>query len=255
MVFDTHTHLDFSGEIDNARRLMASLRRADIDKAFVFAGNHCCTARLLAEVRPYKDSLLPIGSVSPLAARKPSLNQIRVWLESDKIYGLKFYPGYEYFYPSDDVVKPYLALLQKYNKLAIFHSGDTHRSDKSAKLKYSHPLHIDEAAVSFPKLKIVIAHLGFPWIVDTAQVMSKNENVYADCSGLFYDKPSARDYELLKKVFSQFLDFGGPIERVFFGTDWSVADQRSYVRFISSLKLGDKAKKKILYRNIAELVL
>lgn len=255
MIIDSHTHLEFGGEFDNARRLMASLRRANIDKALVFAGNYCGTGRLLKEVSPYRRALLPIGSVSPLAARNPSLAQVKEWLESDRIYGLKFYPGYEYFYPADEIVSPYLKLLQKYNKLAIFHSGDTHKLNKSSKLKYAHPLHIDEVAVNFPRLKIVIAHLGFPWIVDTAQVMSKNENVYADCSGLFYDKPCRQDYELLKKIFSQFLDFGGPMEKVFFGTDWSEADQKSYLKFINSLRISEKQKKGIFYRNIAELIL
>ena len=255
MVIDSHTHLDFSSSVDNAAKLVASLRRAKIDKAFVFAGEDCPTLKLFSEVAPFRSILLPIGSVSPLCDKKPSLSQIEEWLESNSIYGLKFYPGYEYFYPSDEVTHPFLELLQKYDKLAIFHSGDTHKQEKKAKLKFAHPLHLDEVAVDFPDLKIIIAHLGYPWVIDTAQVMSKNENIFADCSGLFYGKPRPKDYELLRRIFSDFLEYGGNIEKVFFGTDWSVADQKAYLKFINSLKISERQKNGIFYRNIAELIL
>jgi hypothetical protein len=255
MVIDFHTHLGFNSSVDNATKLVASLRRASINKALVFAGDDCSTSKLLKEVEPFKSILMPIGSVSPLCDKKSALCQIEEWLDSDSIHGLKFYPGYEYYYPFDEIVRPYLNLLQKYNKLAIFHSGDTHKLEKKAKLKFAHPLHLDDVAVEFPELKIVIAHLGYPWVIDTAQVMSKNDNIYADCSGLLYDKPRSIDYALLKRIFSDFLEYGGKIEKVFFGSDWSVADQKAYLSFISSLKISDHQKKGIFYRNLADLIL
>ena len=55
-----------------------------------------------------------------------------------------------------------------------------------APIRYAHPLLMDEVAMRYPDLKIIMAHLGHPWTVDTAVVVRKHPNVYADISGLFY---------------------------------------------------------------------
>jgi uncharacterized protein len=64
----------------------------------------------------------------------------------------------------------------------MIHTGDVFL--KTAKVKFSHPLNIDDVAVDNPELKIVMCHLGNPWIIDCQEVLYKNRNVYADISGL-----------------------------------------------------------------------
>ena len=66
----------------------------------------------------------------------------------------------------------------------------------SAKLKYAHPLNVDEVAVDNPGVKIIICHLGNPWILDCQEILYKTKNVYADISGLFCGVPS-NEYEKL----------------------------------------------------------
>lgn len=51
-------------------------------------------------------------------------------------------------------------------------------------MRQAHPLLVDDIAVDFPKVKFVLCHLGNPWFQDAAQVLYKNDNVYADISGL-----------------------------------------------------------------------
>jgi hypothetical protein len=64
----------------------------------------------------------------------------------------------------------------------MVHTGDT--LSETAKVKFSHPLNIDDIAVENPELKIVMCHLGNPWIIDCQEMLHKNRNVYADISGL-----------------------------------------------------------------------
>jgi len=45
---------------------------------------------------------------------------------------------------------------------------------------------MDEIAILFPELRIVMAHIGHPWLVDCLVVIRKHPNVYADISGQFY---------------------------------------------------------------------
>ncbi len=44
---------------------------------------------------------------------------------------------------------------------------------------------MDEVAVDFPGVRFVLAHFGNPWLIDAAEVLFKNANVWADLSGLF----------------------------------------------------------------------
>lgn len=254
MIIDSHTHVGFSDNINSdIKKLRASMKRARIAKSIVFAGelNGCSTEQLLVALEPFRDVLFPVGSVSPLSGDKPSLKQVEAWLSGKQILGLKFYPGYEPFYPFDRELRPYLALLEKYKKPAIFHSGDTYRG-KTAKLKYAHPLHIDEVAVDFPDLPIVIAHLGYPWVIDVAEMVYKNKNVYADCSGLAYGVLDAGDKRTIKQLLQQFFDYEGIEGKLLFGTDWPIAEQPEYAAYVQSL-FPKKYRKGIMHDNAASL--
>ncbi len=219
----------------------------------VFAGkiNNSPTEKLLAELKKYRGRLYPVGSVSPLSADKSKIAQIERWLKNKEIFGLKFYPGYEFFYPDDASLRPYLKLLSKYGRPAIFHSGDTYNKAGGAKLKYAHPLHIDDLAVCLPELKIVIAHLGYPWIIDAAEVVYKNKNVYADCSGFVYGKFKKEDSECFKKMFNDFLGRSGSAKKVLFGTDWPISDQLSYASLVK--KISGRDKENIMHKNAIKI--
>jgi len=234
MIYDTHVHLGKNALANkSAAELLHSMNLAHIDKACVFAGviNDCSNEWLLEEVKPHRDRLIAIGSVSPLLPDQPSLAQLEEWLATGTIAGLKFYVGYEHFYPGDDVLAPYLALLSTFKRPAIFHSGDLYNKAVGAKLKYAHPLAIDDAAVAFPDLPIVIAHMGYPWVTDAAQVCSKNANVYTDLSGLVYESFTERDIARTERLLQTFLEISTP-DKLLFGTDWPISDQQNYVESI-----------------------
>ena len=55
---------------------------------------------------------------------------------------------------------------------------------EQSKLEYGRPYLLDEVARTFPKLRIVIAQLGQPWIDETICMLGKHANVFADVSGL-----------------------------------------------------------------------
>lgn len=249
IIIDAHTHIGKRGVINaSPEELLESMKSAGINKALVFSGelNNCTTEELLSSISKYQNILYPVGSVSPLSEKRPSLDQIEKWLSSNEIYGLKFYPGYEFFYPHDALIRPYLELLVKYNRPAIFHSGDTYSKVKKTKLRYAHPLEIDELASELSDLKIIIAHFGNPWVIDTAEVCLKNKNVYADCSGIVYDKFLPEDKQLFQYFLDMFIrhtlthtSFGK--RKLIFGTDWPISNQFDYMTFMNTLFKGEAA--------------
>ncbi|HIS31948.1 MAG TPA: amidohydrolase family protein [Candidatus Limivivens intestinipullorum] len=96
--------------------------------------------------------------------------------------GIKVYAGYTHRYVSDPLYQPYYDLAASYHKPVAIHTGAM--SGSWGRLKYSHPLTVDEAASQWPQVQFVICHLGNPWLPDAAAVIEKNDNVAADLSGL-----------------------------------------------------------------------
>ncbi len=235
MIIDAHAHLSDSKLLyGKAEDLIMSMKKAGIDRTFVFAGeiNNYPTVKLLKELKKYKGILYPIGSVSPFKKPKPTPVTIESWLKRDEIFGLKFYSGYEHFYPQDDILRPYLKMLVKYNRPAIFHCGTTYGKFPAAKLVYAHPLNIDQLAVEMPDLKIIISHLGFPWVKDTASVVAKNKNVFTDCSGLIDGKFDQENEQFVIKTVSEYYDNSEDFLKVLFGSDWPITDQKEYLSVI-----------------------
>ena len=117
-------------------------------------------------------------------AKNPEKELYYVEQELNKPYatGIKLYPGYTPFYVTDPMYEPVYDLARKYQVPVAIHCGDT--SSPNALLKYAHPLTVDEAAVKHPDIIFVICHMGDPWVMDTAELIGKNHNVYTDLSGL-----------------------------------------------------------------------
>lgn len=51
------------------------------------------------------------------------------------------------------------------------------------RLKYSNPMYMDDVAVDFPEMKIILAHPSFPWQEEALAVAQHKPNVYIDLSG------------------------------------------------------------------------
>ncbi len=160
--------------------------------------------------------------------------------------GLKFYLGYESIVVTDKKWHPFYALALKYDFPIIFHTGDS--LGAAARLRYSHPLQIDELAVRLPKLKIVLAHFGNPWVMDAAEIVYKNPNVYADLSGFFVGGQGFDKY-LINRV-NQAVAFCGT-EKLMFGTDYPEVRLKDYCEFFDSLDLNEKQRTQI-YNEIAK---
>ena len=158
---------------------------------------------------------------------------------------LKAYLGYLHFGPEDPKYLPYYKIAAKYHLPVIFHTGDNWST--TAKLKYAHPLRVDEVAVDHPDVRFVLAHFGNPWLFDAAEVIFKNTNVWADLSGLFVgsnqeindllDGAKARD-SAAGQVFSELnraIAYVCDYKRFLYGSDWPLAPLASYRRLIEAL--------------------
>jgi predicted TIM-barrel fold metal-dependent hydrolase len=98
--------------------------------------------------------------------------------------GVKLYPVMARFNPSDPQLRPFFKRASELRLPILAHMGASPAS--GGLLKYSLPLLVDELAVEFPELRVIMAHLAHPWQREAALVIRKHRNVYADISGLWH---------------------------------------------------------------------
>ena len=101
--------------------------------------------------------------------------------------GLKLAPGIQEFRPDDS---KYFPIYERASELGIpitMHSGLSW--EPGSQLGPCHPMILEKIAVEFPNLKICIAHFGWPWVMETAALMMKYPNLYADTACLYADTP------------------------------------------------------------------
>jgi predicted TIM-barrel fold metal-dependent hydrolase len=225
LTVDCHTHLgEADGRVYGPDELLRSMDRAGIDQSIVIAeptGGWHSTIDYLAELAGREPRLKVLADVQFASLDVRQIHRLVGLLESGRAVGLKFYIGYEEYYASNEKLFPLYEYCQEHNRPVMFHTGALERANRGL-LKYSHPLTVDEVAHAFPGLRIVIAHMGNPWLLDCAAVMGKNEHVYADVSAFFDEfKPiTAADVEIFVKRLSDARLFLGSYEKFLFGTDW-----------------------------------
>lgn len=151
--------------------------------------------------------------------------------------GIKLYPGYNFQYLSHDMYTPCYELARTYKKPVAVHMGQT--AGPRAKLKYSHPLTLDEVAADWPDVQFVMCHFGNPFLADAAAVLEKNDNVCADLSGLlegvtdlgrYFDRQG--EYVRQLRGWMAYVD---DWDKFLFGTDFPAVNVGNYIEFIRRL--------------------
>jgi predicted TIM-barrel fold metal-dependent hydrolase len=183
--------------------------------------------------------------------KEKDLRELSDYLQDGLIKGLKLYPGYEPFYPYDNRLKVVYDLAVEYDVPVMFHSGDTY--SPKGRIRFSHPIHIDDVAVDNPDMKIVICHVGNPWIKDCMEVVYKNEHVYADFSGLVLGDFTEKFERYMKSQLEEMILYAGDPQYLLYGTDWPISTMKSYLNFMKQLDLPDEKKEFILWKNAARL--
>jgi hypothetical protein len=131
----------------------------------------------------------------------------------------------------------------------IFHSGHSGmgsglRGGGGLRLKYSNPMHLDDVAVDFPDMPIVIAHPSFPWQDEALAVAGHKPQVYIDLSGwspkYFPPQLVGQVNSLLKK-------------KVLFGSDFPAITPDRWLKDFANLPIKDEVRPLVLKENAARL--
>jgi predicted TIM-barrel fold metal-dependent hydrolase len=199
--------------------------------------------------RDHADVLIPFGSVDP-ARGAEAVAMARRQIEEYGVKGFKFHPSTQAFFPNDRMAYPVYEVIEAAGLPALFHTGQTGagagtRGGGGVRLAYSNPMHLDDVAVDFPDMPIIMAHPSFPWQEEALSVATHKPQVYIDLSGWSpkYFAPILVQYAntLLK-------------DKVLFGTDFPVLTPERWMADLEKIGIRDEVKPGLFKNNAARLL-
>jgi len=187
------------------------------------------------------ERLIPFASINPNIETSPGERLEELYRQGAR--GLKLYPPYQWFYPNDRSVYPLYAKAEELGVPVMIHTGSS--TFKGARLKYGDPLFVDDVAVDFPELNLLLVHGGRGFWYDRAFFLARlHRNVYLEISGL-PPQNLLRYFPELEKI----------PDKVVFGSDWPAAPPIALaVGAIKGLPLDEGLIEKILGGNARRLL-
>ncbi len=270
--FDVHVHLEHTGEQTDTDkhaatyfkggasrdpRDMAEYYRSRQMAFIVFTVDEQLTGvpRLsndaVAEfAAAHPDIAIAFASINPHRG-EDGVREARRLVEAGLVSGLKLHPPIQEFYANDRIAYPLYEVFAEARLPVIFHTGHSGigtgmRAGGGIRQKYGNPLPIDDVAVDFPDMPIVMAHPSFPWQDEAISICLHKPQVYIDLSGWSpkYFSPTLVQYAntLLK-------------HKVLFGSDYPMLTPDRWLADFAAIPIRDEVRPLILKENAVKLFL
>jgi predicted TIM-barrel fold metal-dependent hydrolase len=235
--------------IESFEKLVEKNKAANVDLGVLLVvdtetvtGNKISNDFMAEVMETFPEDFICYGSVDPHKGAV-AVKELERIVNDLGLKGLKMFPSTQLFYPSDKKVYKIYEKAQELGVPIIFHSGaplvaGTHR------LKFNHPLQLDDVAIDFPDLKIVMGHMGNPWFWDTYALTERHKNLYFDISGRAREFLPHLPWSLFEKRIS---------DKILFGTDMQHSPTE-YIEEIRGLPISKAFKDKILGKNATKFL-
>jgi hypothetical protein len=257
MIIDSHVHISIFDE--NASSLqeafdlfLEEMEKNGIKSAIIIPDNiegsdNIADLDKAIELIGERKNLFFLGSPQIIQRGSSEIEKYQKLLEEGKIKGIKFFPGHDPYYPTDERCLPYYALCEKLNVPVLFHTGENSGDSECA--KWNDPRYIVEVAKNYPKLKVIITHYYWPKMDYCYEITREIPNIY-------FETAAMADSEVVEK--------SGGIEKirgilrktiidrsnnVIFGTDWPMCKIEDHIELIKSLGLSKDVEDGVFYGN------
>jgi uncharacterized protein len=194
------------------------------------------------------DVAIPFASIDPNRGQE-GVREAKRLLAEGKVRGLKLHPPVQKFVPNDSLAYPLYEMFAEARLPVIFHTGHSGLGTGmpgggGVRLKYGHPMPIDDVAVDFPTMPIIMAHPSFPWQDEAISICLHKSNVYIDLSGWSpkYFSPTLIQYAntLLKN-------------KVLFGSDYPLLTPDRWLADFEKISIREEVRPLILKENALRL--
>jgi predicted TIM-barrel fold metal-dependent hydrolase len=195
------------------------------------------------------DIAIAFASIDPTRGPE-AIKEARRLVSAGAVHGLKLHPQLQQFFPNDPIAYPLYEVFAEAKLPVLFHTGHSGigtgmPGGGGIRLKYGNPIHIDDVAVDFPELPIILAHPSFPWQDEAISVCLHKPTVYIDLSGWSpkYFSPTLIQYAntLLK-------------EKVLFGSDYPLLTPDRWMADFEKIAIREEVRPLILRENAIRLL-
>jgi len=188
-------------------------------------------------VAAYPERLIGFASVDPhkgVVARR----ELRRAVDELGLKGLKVLPHLVELRPNDREMYPLYEEAQILGIPVLFHSGTQFHA--GTKIKYCRPIDIDEVAVDFPELKLIIAHFGWPWYEEAMAVCQRNPNVFFNIAGW----APRHIPEFVIRYMDRVLK-----DKALFGSDYPLLSRTRIVKELGEIELKEETRARLYHQN------
>ena len=203
---------------------------------------------VLALAKVNDDVLIPFVSVDPTRGAEAVANAQRLIAAGAR--GFKLHPPLQQFRSNDRIAYPFYEVVAAAKLPVIFHTGHSGigtgmPGGGGVRLKYGNPMDIDDVAVDFPDMPIILAHPSFPWQDEAISICLHKPQVYIDLSGWSpkYFSPILIQYAntLLK-------------HKMLFGSDFPLIKPDRWLADFEKIAIRDDVRPLILKENAVRLL-
>jgi predicted TIM-barrel fold metal-dependent hydrolase len=195
------------------------------------------------------DVMIPFASIDPKSGAD-GVREARRLIEHYGVKGFKFHPQFQEFFPDDRAAYPLYEVIAEHALPALFHTGHSGMGTGmpgggGIRLKYGNPMHVDDVAVDFPAMPIVLAHPSWPWQDEALSIALHKPQVYIDLSGW---SPKYFPPQLVHYANTQLK------HKVLFGTDYPLITPERWLADFAKIDIRDDVRPLILKRNAMDLL-
>lgn len=204
---------------------------------------------VLAFAAENSDIMIPFVSVDP--TRGPSaVDEAKRLIATGLVRGFKLHPPAQQFHANDRIAYRLYEVVAEARLPMIFHTGHSGigtgmPGGGGIRLKYGNPMEIDDVAVDFPDMPIIMAHPSFPWQDEALSVCLHKPQVYIDLSGW---SPKYFPANLVQYANTQLK------KKVLFGSDYPFIPPDRWLEDFSKIGIRDEVRPLILKENAMRLL-
>ena len=234
-------------ELLTPRGYAAYLEACGVDYACCLAEENPKTTGMIpnewvAEFCAGQPRMIPFCNINPFLHARPA-DTFAHCIKDLGMRGVKLMPGYQGYHANDRQMYPIYARAEEWQIPVLVHTGSS--IFRGFRLRYANPLDLDDVAVDFPNLTIVMAHSGRGVWYDEAFFLARlHQNVFMEVAGL----PP-------QKLLDYFPELERLADKVIFGSDFPGGpDIKKNLDAVRALPLRDETKEKILGGNAARIL-
>lgn len=201
-------------------------------------------------VKAHPDRFIGFTAAHPDRGEEKNLERIEKAVNDLGLKGIKINP-HSGFFPNDERLYPIYEKATELRIPVMVHMG-VKAPVEGTRVKYCQPLYLDDVAVDFPDMSLIIAHAGYPWVEETILVGLYAGNVFVDISTL-NQLEEVMGCEVVIPTLRKLTSSLG-VHRVIFGSD-GIFNLEKLIQAVRGADfLCDSDKEKILRKNAKEIL-